>query len=150
MKSLILTLSTMVIFIGCATMKKQQNINKIMETHVFDASADTVYAAAEAEFQKMYSPITQTKKHNGSSPWLTKPKELGSKKYQEKDRFVVKVTLRGKDKSLLVITREAKSNYLGKWSEPTSDRMFIYEFNIQKRLDPVVAAQIDATAAKMK
>jgi hypothetical protein len=40
---------------------------------------------------------------------------LGSKKYSEKDRFVVVVNPEGSDKSRVTVTRELQSNFSGDW-----------------------------------
>jgi len=124
-----------IVFSGCATIKKQQNIGKIMHDHIFDVSADKLYVAAEAEFKKMYVPLTSSRNHQGSTQWLSKQETLGSKAYTEKDRFVVTVAAQGDNKSRIFVIRELKSDFNGAWSDKPSHRMYIYEFNIQKKIE---------------
>lgn len=152
MKSLIFLGVVGLLISGCATIKKQQNIGKIMETHVFDAPPEEVYSAASTEFSAMFLKLEGDGKNSGASPWLIAHKEdkMTNKKWQEKDRFVVEISSNDGKKSKLTVHREAQSNFVGgKWGSITSGRMYIYEFNILKRMNPSLAQQIDAKAAKM-
>jgi hypothetical protein len=90
-------------------------IGKIMKTHVINSSADKVYEAAKTEFEGMYVPLSDSGKLTGSTQWPTRPVTLGSKKYSEKDRFVVVVNPEGSDKSRVTVTRELQSNFSGDW-----------------------------------
>ena len=147
-KIIMITLMSLFLF-SCGSIMQQQNIGKIMKTHVIEASSTDVYQAAEEEFKGMYVPLISSGKNKGATAWLTKHTKLGEKKYMEKDRFVVEVTDSGKGKSKVVVTRELQSNFSGSWSTKPSARMYIYEFNIQKRLNPSIAQKIEAQAAKM-
>lgn len=149
MKKVILVALMSLFLFGCGTIKQQQNISKIMATHVIEGAAADVYKAAEEEFKGMYVPLISNGKYKGATAWLTKHSTLGSKKYMEKDRFVVVVTTPGKGQSKVVVTRELQSDFNGSWSTKPTARMHIYEFNIQKRLNPGIAQEIETKASQM-
>ena len=150
MKALLLTISIALLISGCGSIKKQQHIGKIMETHVFDVPADELYKATEAEFKKMYTPLKSTGKNTGASAWVSQQSKLGEKEYTEKSRFAVEIIPVNSKSSRLTIHRESQSNYLGDWGNISRGRMYIYEFNVQRRLDPLVAQKIDQKAETMK
>ncbi len=150
MKRLFLLSLTSVLFFSCAALKKSQNINKIMDKEVLNFSAQKVYSAAQAEFKSMFVPLVTKGKFHGETKWLTKPAKLGEKEYKEKDHFVVKVTSKGKNKSIIRVTREVQNNYMGPWESKGSSRMQVYEYNVLKRLDPKRGMQIDKKAETMK
>lgn len=150
MKNALFMAMAAILITGCASMKKQMNINKVMETHVFEAPAADVYEAAEAEFKGMYTPINSTGKTTGASEWITRPTELGGKKYKEKSRFTVTVTPKGKKMSMVVVSRESATDITGKWGDTRKARMGVYEFNILKRLDSAKAQEVEAKAAAME
>lgn len=149
MKKLVYMALMSLTLVSCAAIKQQQNIATIMETHTIQAPASAVYTAAVEEFKGMFVPLTANGKNKGATAWYTKHTSLGDKPYMEKDRFVVVVKSNGKNKSKVVVTRELQSNFTGSWSHKPTARMHIYEFNIQKRLDPSVAKQIEDKASKM-
>ena len=150
MKKLILLSLTSVLMFSCAAMKKSKNLATIMDSQVFNFPAKTVYAAAQAEFKSMYVPLSTMGKFHGESTWLIKPVKLGKKEYQEKDHFVVKVTSKGKGKSIVRVTRDVQNNHMGPWQAKGSSRMQVYEYNILKRLDPSLAEKLDKKAETMK
>ena len=135
-------------FTGCGSIKKQNNINKEMESYVFQAPAADVYAAAEKTFSGMYTPIKSTGKNTGSSEWLSKETTFSGKKFLEKSRFTVEVASKSKTTSTARVFREAQSNMTGKWGNISRGRVIAHEFYILQRVNPSVAKAIEERASK--
>ncbi len=131
---------------GCAAIQKQANINKQMQNLVYNAPADKVYNTAVKVMNSRFVRIRTTERNTGASSWQTKPVSLGSKHYKEKTRFTVKVSSKGKNKSVLMISRERSSNMMGHWNKPLPGRLLSYEYDVLKKINASRAAEIDKMA----
>lgn len=131
---------------GCAAIQKQANLNAQMENLVMNAPADKVYNAAVNTMNSMFVRIRTTGRNQGASSWQIKPVSLGTKHYKEKTRFTVKVTAKGKNKSVLIISKERSSNMMGDWNRPLPGRLMSYEYQVLKKINPARAAEIDKNA----
>ena len=143
MKKLIPIITIALIFVmsGCAIMKKQNSVSDQLENLVLDVSADRAFTAAIE-----YSGAKPTGKYQASTSWVMHEKVFGStKRYQEKDRYLIKVIPQGKNKSLLRIQRQHNSNFVGaEWQDkPYLSRDTAYEHNLIKSKFPAVAAEIE-------
>ncbi len=132
---------------GCAAIQKQANINKQMENLVYNAPADKVYNTAVKVMNSMFVRIRTTGRNQGASGWQTKPVSLGTKHYKERTRFTVKVSSKGKNKSVLRISRERSSNMMGEWNKPLPGRLLSYEYDVLKKINASRAAGIDKQAS---
>ena len=72
---------------------------------------------------------------------------LGGKAYQEKTRFSVKVTDRGKNTSTVRVFHESQNNMMGDWGDVRQGRMLVYEFNILQKVNPSKAGEIEKMAS---
>lgn len=134
---------------GCmGALQKQSRIDDQMKDLVMNSPADKVYSAAVKHMNSMFIKIKNTAKNKGSSNWQTNDVSLGSQRYKEKVRFTVKVTAKGKNKSVLNISRERSSNLMGSWDKIHSGRYLHYEFNVLKKMDAARAAEINKKASK--
>lgn len=118
-----------------------------METLVFNKPAKSVYKAAKAEFQKRGTAIKTTGKNKGSSQWVTRPTELGEKKYNQRSRFTVEVKPEGKSKSTARVYYESQSDISGKWGNVNRGRVPAQEYYILQRVNPTRAQEIDKRAS---
>ena len=132
---------------GCAAIQKQANINKQMESLVFNVLADKLYNTAVGVMNSKFISISKNGMNEGASFWNTNNRRVGSKVHREKVRFTVKVMDVGKNKSRLNISRETVSNFTGRWGRTTKSRYFSYEYSVLQKLNPQRAAQIDKIAA---
>ena len=140
----IITIALVFIMSGCAIMKKQNSVNDQLENLVLDVSAKRAFAAA-----LKYSGAEPTGKYQASTNWVMHEKVFGSsKRYQEKDRYLIKVTPQGKTKSLLRIQRQHTSNFVGgEWQDkPYLSRDTAYEHNLIKSKFPAIANEIERKA----
>lgn len=125
-------------------MKKQNSITSQLENLVLSVPADRAYAAA-VEF----SGAKATGKYQAATNWVTHDKVFGSsKRYHEKDRYLIAVTAQGKNKSLLRVQRQHYSNFVGgEWQKtPYLSRDVNYEHNIIKSKFPAIATEIESKA----
>lgn len=131
---------------GCAAIQKQSNINNQMQNLVMNAPANKVYNAAVKVMNSRFIRIRKTGRNTGASSWQTQPVSLGTKHYKEKTRFTVKVSSKGKNKSVLRISKERSSNMMGHWNKPLPGRLLSYEYEVLKKINASRAAEIDKMA----
>ncbi len=134
--------------VGCGSITKQNNINKAMDSYVFEAPAPKVYEAAVEVYKGMYTPLTEkTGELSGASQWVTENKTLGTMTYRERSRFSVEVTAKGDGKSIVRCFREYQKESDEKWGEVIKGRMQAHEFYVLKKVNSQAAADIEKNAA---
>jgi hypothetical protein len=150
--------TVLILATGCATVSMQYNLMEAVKTYEFSESADVVYAGAQEFFKGEKLELAAAGDKIGVTPWKVDYVSQGSLSHTEKVRYKVTVSAIDGNKSIIRIFKESipdKSDVVnvgemlgGEILTPDTMRDVPIEYQVLKHINPAVATQMEADAAK--